>query len=125
MSGRAPNDRRLIDGLVGYDRNGLPVRLCYGYPGYFQFDHLCHCTSRHEEANLYDNLLSPVLTQPMYIPLLLAAIERTLVTNLQPIPATGQVFTDDRAPIEWLTNNMVLSFVLFGDMSGLQGETQP
>jgi hypothetical protein len=29
------------------------------------------------------------------------------------------VFTDDRAPIEWITNNMVLNFVLSGDVEAL------
>jgi len=76
-----------------------------------------------EEANLYDNLLSLYSRSDVH-PLLLASIERTLA-NLQPLPANGQIFTDDRAPIEWLTNNMVLSFVLFGDMSRLQSEIKP
>jgi hypothetical protein len=57
-------------------------------------------------------------------PLLITSLERA-VTNLQPLPKAGQIFTDDRAPIEWLTNNMVLSFVLFGDVSGLHGDIKP
>jgi hypothetical protein len=34
------------------------------------------------------------------------------------------VYTDDRAPIEWITNDMVLSYVLFGDMESLTEEPQ-
>ena len=30
------------------------------------------------------------------------------------------VFTDDRAPIEWLTNNLVINFILHGDVESLQ-----
>jgi len=26
------------------------------------------------------------------------------------------VFTDDHAPVEWITNDMVLRFLLFGEM---------
>jgi hypothetical protein len=49
----------------------------------------------------------------------LAAIERAIV-NLQPLPKTDVVFTDDKAPIEWITNNMVIHYILFGDMESLQ-----
>jgi hypothetical protein len=40
--------------------------------------------------------------------------------NLQPMPEASTVFTDDLAPIEWITNNMVLRFMLYGDMEVLQ-----
>jgi len=120
--GRAPQDRRLVDALASTIRTVFPSVYVMDIPN--TFNSIIYATAQPtEEANLYDNLLSLYSRADVH-PLLLAAIERTL-TNLQPIPATGQVFTDDRAPIEWLTNNMVLSFVLFGDMSGLQGETQP
>jgi len=36
--------------------------------------------------------------------------------NIQETPPQGVVYTDDWSPIEWVTNNMVLSYVLFGDM---------
>jgi hypothetical protein len=39
---------------------------------------------------------------------------------LQPTPGVDVVYTDDWAPIEWITNNMVLNFVLFGEMEDLQ-----
>ncbi len=38
----------------------------------------------------------------------------------QPLPADTLVFTDDRAPIELITNEMVLNFVLFGDVESLR-----
>ncbi len=41
------------------------------------------------------------------------------IPNLQPTPAGGTVFTDDRAPIEQLTNAMVIQFVLSGQLSEL------
>jgi len=33
---------------------------------------------------------------------------------------TTTVFTDDLAPIEWITNDMILGFMLGGDVSSLQ-----
>ena len=34
----------------------------------------------------------------------------------QEVPASKLVFTDDQAPIEWITNTMVLSYVFLTDM---------
>ena len=33
---------------------------------------------------------------------------------------TTMVFTDDLAPIEWMTNNLILQFILQGEVSSLQ-----
>jgi hypothetical protein len=52
-------------------------------------------------------------------PLLIHAIQTTLV-NIQPVPEGTVVFTDDRAPIEWLTNNLVLSFLFSGGAESLR-----
>jgi len=52
-------------------------------------------------------------------PLLMTAMQRAIV-NQQPVPQTGTIFTDEHAPIEWITNSMVLSYVFFGDMESLR-----
>ena len=52
-------------------------------------------------------------------PLLLTAISSTIV-NMQTGYETTQVFTDDKAPIEWLTNNLIVNFLLHGDVEALQ-----
>jgi hypothetical protein len=52
-------------------------------------------------------------------PLLVKAIEQAAL-NLQSTPDSALVFTDDLAPIEWITNNMVLRFVFFGNLETLQ-----
>lgn len=36
--------------------------------------------------------------------------------NVKPTPPSSTVYTDDWSPIEWVTNSMVLSYVLFGDL---------
>ena len=70
------------------------------------------------EDNLKANLIYLLEAEAIH-PLLLEAVSRAAF-NLQPLPASAEVFTDDRAPIEWITNNMVLNFVLFGDLEELQ-----
>jgi hypothetical protein len=52
-------------------------------------------------------------------PLLIDAIE-LMVKNQQPMPESQVVYTDDLAPVEWVTNSMVLNYVLFGDMEVLK-----
>ena len=52
-------------------------------------------------------------------PLLVTSVHQTWI-NLQPAPPKTIVFTDDLAPIEWITNNMVLNYVLFGDAEKIQ-----
>jgi len=44
----------------------------------------------------------------------------TALTNLQPVSQSGPVFTDDYAPVEWITNAMILDFFLTGDMEEMQ-----
>ena len=65
-------------------------------------------------ANLI-NLLGDTSTHP----LLLAAGQVTLV-SLQPTPTTGRIYTDDLAPVEWVTNDMILSFILRGGVEDIQ-----
>jgi hypothetical protein len=42
------------------------------------------------------------------------------LANLQPVPEIGTVYTDDISPIEWVTNNMVLRFVLSDEIGTLK-----
>ena len=52
-------------------------------------------------------------------PLLLEAMATTLM-NMQPEPEMTRIYTDDKTPIEWVTNKIVLDFILGGDMGDLQ-----
>jgi hypothetical protein len=44
------------------------------------------------------------------------------INNLRPLPSGGQIFTDDKAPIEWITNQMVLNSILAEPVSVLEGK---
>jgi hypothetical protein len=52
-------------------------------------------------------------------PLLLDAMAVTL-TFQQPEPEMTRVYTDDLTPIEWVTNKIVLDYVLIGGLGDLQ-----
>jgi hypothetical protein len=52
-------------------------------------------------------------------PLLLSALETTFL-NLKPSPESGIVLTDDKAPIEWITNAMIINLFFSDNLQDLQ-----
>jgi MFS family permease len=115
--GRAPDDRRLIEGLVGTIRTVFPSVYVMDVPG--SFNSIVYATVQPSQVtDLYANF-DHLLKRGDSHPLLLESLYRTVV-YLQPAPESNIVYTDDWAPIEWLTNEMVLNYVLFGDMEELQ-----
>jgi spermidine synthase len=115
--GRSPTDRRLIDGLVGTIRTVFPSVYVMDVPE--TFNSIIYATVQPTTIeNLYQNWLY-LKTQPGVHPLLLRAIELTILYQ-QPTPQRQIVYTDDLAPVEWVTNSMILSFVLTGDMNELR-----
>jgi len=115
--GRAPDDRRLIDGLVGTVSTLFPSVYVMDVP--YTFNSMIYATVQPTTVeNLYNNLIH-LYTRAEADPMLVEAIE-LFITNQQPTPESEVVFTDDRAPIEWITNNMVLSYMLFGDLEELK-----
>jgi hypothetical protein len=57
-----------------------------------------------------DTSLNPLLVTTM----------ATTYASMKPGYETSTVFTDDLAPIEWIVNDMVVSFVLQGGLDFLQ-----
>jgi len=115
--GRAPDDRRLIEGLVGTIRTLFPSIYVMDVPG--TFNSVVYATLQPTTVeNLFANLV--YLDERGDVHPLLIEATRLAALNMQPTPATTTVFTDDLAPIEWITNNMILRFVLYGDMEVLQ-----
>jgi hypothetical protein len=57
-------------------------------------------------------------TRPGVHPLLLSTMATTFA-NLKAGYQRTQVFTDDRAPIEWIVNDMVIRFALSGQLNQL------
>jgi len=114
--GRTPDDRRLIEAFVGTMGTVFPSIYVVDVPN--TFNTLVYATVGPTRAtNLADNLQA--LAQSEAHPLLLDAIARTII-NLQPTPASEVVFTDDRAPIEQMTNAVAIRFILGGDLNSLR-----
>jgi len=115
--GRAPDDRRLISGIVSTLKQVFPSVYVIDVPE--TFNSIVYATKQTtKEENLFINLFELSDRGDVH-PLLIESLQVTAL-NLQPDPEPGIIFTDDLAPIEWLTNNMVLRFMLYGDMEVLQ-----
>jgi len=115
--GRAPDDRRLIDGLASTIASVFPSVYVMDIPG--TFNSMIYATREStQKENLNVNMIQLAITQGIH-PLLVTSIYETWV-NLQPTPFGSIIFTDDLAPIEWITNNMVLNYVLFGEVENIQ-----
>jgi spermidine synthase len=108
--GRTDRDRRLIDGMAGTLQAVFPSVYVADVPN--TFNSIMFATRQATQAeNLVNNWAA---LGPEAHPLLRQSIESTLA-NLQPTPASTTVFTDDVAPIEQLTNSIVIQFVLSGE----------
>jgi spermidine synthase len=115
--GRAPDDRRLIDGLVGTIKQAFPSIYVMDLPD--TFNSVIYATAQPTKiTNLYQNYVALQARQDIN-PLLVESIQRLIVYQ-RPTPSSQTVFTDDRAPIEWITNNMVLGFLFSGGMEDLK-----
>jgi spermidine synthase len=107
--GRTPDDRRLIEALAGTLASVFPSVYVVDVPN--TFNSLLFATVQPTRAsNLEANLAH--LPDGAH-PLLVSVLSRTL-ENLQPTPASQIVFTDDLAPVEQLTNSIVIRFILSG-----------
>jgi predicted membrane-bound spermidine synthase len=115
--GRSPTDRRLIDGLAGTLQKVFPSVYVMDVPG--TFNSIIYATMQPTMVeNFYNNLIY-LYTRPDAHPLLVEAMEN-FVKFQQPTPEISTVYTDDLAPIEWITNSMVLNYLMFGDMETLR-----
>ncbi len=115
--GRAPKDRRLIDGLATTIGTIFPSIFVMDVPG--TFNSILYATLQPTSAEaLFDNLDRLQATDTTH-PLLVVSIYLAW-TNLAPAPQQTVVFTDDRNPIEWLTNNLILNYLLESGMDVLE-----
>lgn len=113
--GRTPQDRRLIEAVIGTLSTVFPSVHLVDVPN--TFNSLVYATRQPTiPENLVANLL--VLQAEGAPPELIRVLEQT-IANLQPTPASEVVFTDDRAPAEQLVNSILIQFVLAG-MPGLR-----
>ena len=115
--GRAPADRRLIDGLATTLGTIFPSIYVMDIPN--TFNSMIYATLQPTSlVDLEQNLA--VLAVRRDADSLLIDSLRLMLDNRQPAPQTTVVFTDDRSPIEWITNTMILNFILQGEMENMQ-----
>jgi len=115
--GRAPGDRRLIDGLATTVGTIFPSVHVMDIPE--TFNSLMYATLQPTTADDLLANLTRLSSRGDVHPLLVESMSLAWA-NLQPAPHHTMVFTDDLAPIEWLTNNLILNFLLHNGTSTLQ-----
>jgi len=112
-----PDDRRLIDGLATTIGTLFPSVHIIDIPG--TLNSIIYATMQPTLAeDLTSNILLLSIRKDIH-PLLIDALQ-TASSNLQSGYQQTTVYTDDLAPIEWITNDMILNFVLHGNSEVLQ-----
>ncbi len=114
--GSVPGDRRLINGLATTMATVFPSIHIMDIPG--TLNTMIFATKQPTNETDFPANLSRLSQEPGVHPLLLSAMQTTFA-NMKPDYEKTQVFTDDRAPIEWIVNDMVVRFALSGQLEGL------
>jgi len=115
--GSVPGDRRLIDGLATTMATVFPSIYVMDIPG--TLNTMIFATREKTSATAFAGNLVSFAGRSDVHPLLLSTMAATFA-NLKPGYQTTQVFTDDRAPIEWIVDDMVVRFALCGQLESLQ-----
>ena len=114
--GRSPLDRTLVNDLGTTIRQVFPAVFVMDVPD--SFNSILFAT---REIGSWDNFIanySQLMQMDMH-PLLTDAMAVSIAFR-QDTPETTQVYTDDRTPIEWLTNKIVLDYILSDGMGELR-----
>lgn len=110
-AGRAPGDRRMVDGLAVTIGEVFPSVYVMDLPD--TFNSMIFATRQPTQVgNLFANY-NALLPRSDIHPVIVSTLATT-IANLQPTPVEGTVFTDDRAPVELITNDMVVRFLFSG-----------
>lgn len=115
--GRSPMDRSLVSGLATTIGEVFPTLFVMDIPG--SFNSILFATKQPGSWENFEENYAYLYWNDTCPPLLIEAMAMTL-NNRQPQPEKTLVFTDDKAPIEWLTNKIVLDFILAGGAEDLQ-----
>jgi spermidine synthase len=115
--GRAPGDRRLINDLGATILTVLPSAHVMDIPQ--TFNSMLFAT---KQPTATDNLAANLVlltNDPKASPLLLRAAQ-VAFASLRPDPSGGMVYTDDLSPVEWVTNSLIINFILGGGVNELK-----
>ncbi|MGB2965656.1 MAG: fused MFS/spermidine synthase [Anaerolineales bacterium] len=117
--GRTPEDEKLLSGLIATIQSVFPSVYVMDVPG--AYNSIVYATVQPTEVKNLQSNLALLLNTESPDPTLVQSMQIAL-DNLRQLPSGGQVFTDDRAPIEWITNQMVLNSILTGPVNVLEGK---
>jgi spermidine synthase len=110
-------DYRLVDALTATIGRVFPSVYTSDVPD--TFNTMIYATrSSTTVQNLYNNYL--LLDQTGNFPALLRKSMEITILNLRPLEKSELIFTDDRAPVESLVNNMLIDFYRTGGVEKLQ-----
>jgi spermidine synthase len=111
--GRSPIDRTLVDQIASTVQTIFPSVYLVDVPG--SFNTMIYATRQTTQFSNLVNNLEQLKANPSTAPLLIDSMQ-VAAAYVQPTPPVSVVYTDDWAPIEWVTNNMVLNYVLYGNL---------
>lgn len=115
--GRGPTDRRLVDALASTIHAVFPTIYISDLSG--SFNTLLFATKQKTDLqNFLENYM--YLKEDPTTPQLLLDVMAATYDGLQDNPESTTVFTDDLAPVEELTNSIIVNFILSGGMEELQ-----
>ena len=115
--GRTAGDRRLINDLAATIGEHFPSIYVMDIP--YTFNSILYATKAETSLeNLFANY-SLLQSDSASHPLLVIATAVTL-SNLRETPSGGRVYTDDLAPVESITNDMIIRFIISGGAESLQ-----
>lgn len=115
--GSTPGNRRLIDGLATTMAQIFPSIHIMDIPG--TLNTMIFATKQPTSRENFSANMVRIAQDTSLDPVLVTTMASTFA-NLQPGYTPSTVFTDDLAPIEWIVNNMVVSFVLEGGLEFLK-----
>ncbi len=114
---RMADDRQLVDSLVMTLKQVFPTVMITDIPGTFNSIVFASVQPTNVQSVIHNY---QCLAKKNSTPQVILNILTTTLINIQPEPAGGTIYTDDRAPVEWQTNQMLLDFILSGKTKDLQ-----
>lgn len=107
--GRVPEEEHLLAGLVATIQTVFPSVFVMDVPG--SYNSMIYATANKTEWQNLERNLVYLLQSESPDPTLIESIQ-IAIQGKRELPEGGRVFTDDKAPIEQITNRMVLNSIL-------------
>jgi spermidine synthase len=120
--GRTYQDRRLVEAMTATLLQVFPTVHTFDVPSAFN-SILIGTNQPSDQQDMIDNFIALNRT-PDTQPLLLATIELALTSRVE-TQASNLVFTDDLAPVEFISDSIVLQFVLGENAAQLRQQLVP